>query len=209
MVNKGKPVLIGAAVDAMLEIGDPAAVGIITLAVNPAYPEVMEKAVKAICLLDEAQGVMALTAYLQRFSLSFVHDLNAEAGPRAPVFLERFVEGGTPPQRAVALDLLLRRGEKGLAIVRKAAKSNTDQGIRRAALTALASRGDKRSLELFTACLADPDAGIKGIALGAVAQMTDGPADEAVRATVERLMEDAAPSVRVAAAHTLYRLGAQ
>lgn len=209
MVNKGKPVLVGAAVDAMLEIGDPAAVNIITLAVDPAYPEVMEKAVKAICLLDESQGIMALTAYLQRFSLPFVHDLNAEAGPRAVVFLERFVAAGTPPQRALALDLLLRRGEKGLAVVRKAAKSNTDQGIRRTALMALAARGDKRSLDLFTASLDDPDAGIKGIGLEAVARLTEGDPSEAVRAKVEQLMEDAAPSVRVAAAHTLYGLAAK
>ena len=209
MVNKGKPVLVGAAVDAMLEIGDPSAVNIITLAVDPAYPEVMEKAVKAICLLDEAQGIMALTAYLQRFSLPFVHDLNVEAGPRAVVFLEKFVEVGTPPQRALALDLLLRRGEKGLAVVRKAAKSNTDQGIRRTALTALAARGDKRSLDLFVASMDDPDAGIKGIGLEAVARLTEGGPAAEVLAKVEQLMEDAAPSVRVAAAHTLYGLAAK
>lgn len=209
MVNKGKPALVGAAVDAMLEIGDPAAVNIISLAVDPAYPEVMEKAVKAICLLDESQGVMALTAYLQRFSLPFVHDLNAEAGPRAVVFLEKFVELGTPPQRAVALDLLLRRGEKGLAVVRKAAKSNSDQGIRRTALTALSARGDKRSMDLFVASMDDPDAGIKGIGIEAVARLTEGEPTPAVRAKVEQLMEDAAPSVRVAAAHTLYRLAAK
>ena len=206
MVNKGKPALVGAAVDAMLEIGDPAAVNIITLAVDPAFPDVMEKAVKAICLLDEAQGTMALTAYLQRFSLVFIHDLNAEAGPRAVAFLERFVDGGTPAQRALSLDLLLRRGEKGLEVVRKAAKSNSNQGIRRTALKALSSRGDKRSIDLFVASMDDPDAGIKGIGLEAVLRLTERPASEQITTKVASLMEDRAPSVRVAAAHTLYGL---
>ena len=207
LAYKDKPDVVGGAVDAMLEIGDPAAVNVLLLAVDPALPAVMEKAVKAICLLDEAQGKVALDAYLQRFTLDFIHGLNAEAGPRAVAFLERFVDGGTPPQRALALELLLRRGEKGVEVVRKAARANSDQGIRRTALSSLVARGDKASMDLYTAGLADRDAGIKGLSLEAVARLHEGEPSEELLTRLERLMEDASPSVRVAAAHTLFRLG--
>ena len=200
------PVLMGSAVDAMLEIGDPSAVPTLLLAVDPRYPEVLEKGVKAICLLDEAQGQTVLTAHLLRLSLGFVHELNSEAGPRAVVFLQTIIEQGTPSQRELALTLLLRRGEKGLAIVRKAAKGNSDRGVKRSALQALASRADKPAFELFVEALTAADAGVKGIALEALAQFPEETKDEAVRAKIEKLMEDRAPSVRVAAAHALLRL---
>ena len=203
---KDQPDLVGGAVDAMLEIGDPSAVGVLLLAVDPAMPAVMEKAVKAICLLDETQGNMALDAYLQRFTLDFMHALNAEAGPRAVAFLERFLARGTPPQRALALELLLNRGEKGVEVVRQAARANSDPGIRRTALQSLASRSDRASMDLFSAGLADSDAGIKGLALEAVSRLYEGELSADLQGKLEKLMEDSSPSVRVAAAHTLYKL---
>jgi len=203
---KNQPDLVGGAVDAMLEIGDPQAVHVLMLAVDPALPTVMEKAVKAICLLDEAQGTLALDAYLQRFTLDFMHALNTEAGPRAVVFLERFLVGGTPPQRALALELLLHRGEKGVAVVRKAAASNSDPGIRRSALQSLAAKGDRASMDLFASGLTDSDAGIKGLSLEAVSRLHEGELSDDLRGKLEKLMEDPSPSVRVAAAHTLFKL---
>lgn len=194
------------AVDAMLEIGDPAAVNNLTVVVDPRFTGVMEKAIKAICLLDEAQGMIALTAHLQRLSLGLMHELHTEAGPRSVGFLARFLEDGRPDQRALAIELLLRRGEKGLGVVRTAATKNSDQSIRRIALAALSARGDEASLPAFVAGLKNADAGIKGVCLEGVARLLKGKSDDAVTISVTLMLDDRSPAVRVAAAHTLYRL---
>ena len=72
-----------------------------------------------------------------------------------------------------------------------------------------ARRDVRKNLDLFNAALDDSDAGIKGIGLEAVARLSEGPPSDELKAKLEHLMEDAAPSVRVAAAYSLYRLGQQ
>ncbi len=191
-----------AAVEAILEIGDPKAANSLLVVVDPRFPKVMEAAIRAICLLDPSLGMVALKPYLRQVSLQLVHDLHNEAGPKGVEFLEAFLQDGTQEQRSLALDLLLRRGAKGLAVVREAAKSNDDKTIRRAAMRALMALNDRGSMDTFVAGCEDPDEGIRGIAAEALGLL--GAKEH--RDALLKLLEDRSPSVRVAAAHALVRL---
>lgn len=195
-----------AAVEAILEIGDPKTANTLLVVVDPRYPKVMEAAIRAMCLLDPNLGMMALRPHLRRVSLDVVHTLHREAGPRGQAFLETFLGEGTREQRGVALELLLRRGAGGLAAVRKAAGGNDDAAIRRAALRALMAREDKGALPIFAAGLKDPDDAIRGICAEALGRL-------GVRADHEPLLlpvlEDRAASVRAATAHAIVRLATQ
>jgi len=192
-----------AAVNAVLEIGDPRTAGTLLVDVDPREPAVMEAAIRAICLLDPNLGMVALRPNLRSASLQLLHDLHNEAGPKGNVFLEAFLTEGTLPQRSLALDLLLRRGPEGLRLVRTAAAGNAEAAIRRAALRALVVREDRESLPVFLEGFADADDGIRGICVEAVGLL--GSREQEARLVA--MLEDRAPSVRAAAAHALVRLG--
>lgn len=199
------PKVKAAAVNAMLEIGDPKTANTLLVVVDPREPEVMEAAIRAICLLDPKLGMIALKPNLRHVSLQLLHDLHNEGGPRATSFLEQFLVEGTQKQRSLALDLLLHRGAEGLQLVRQAAVANADSAIRRAALRSLLVREDSEALDVFVRGLEDSDDGIRGICVESLGLL--GSAEH--QQTLVKMLEDRAPSVRAAAAHGLIRLASQ
>ena len=197
------PKVKGAAVEAILEIGDPHSANTLLVVVDPRFPEVMQKAIRAICLLEPKLGMTALKPHLRRVTLRLLHDLHNEAGPRGSIYLKAFLEEGTIEQRSLALDLLLRRGAKGVELVRSAAAANDNHGIRRSALRSLLARSDKGAIEVFLKGFDDDDDGIRGISVEALGLLGS---KEAHQVAILRMMEDRTPSVRAAASHALIRL---
>jgi len=195
-----------AAVEAILEIGDPKTASTLLVVVDPRFPKVMESAIRAMCLLDPDLGMTALRPHLRRVSLDVVHGLHREAGPRGQVFLETFLTDGTQEQRGLALELLLRRGAKGLEAVRKAAGGNDNATIRRAALRALMAREDRGSLSIFVTGLKDPDDAIRGICAEALGRLGERAEHEPALLPI---LEDRSPAVRAAAAHAVIRLATE